>query len=123
VESRSHCAGEKICRRGDTGYGLFLIRRGAVRIGLPVAPGQHHHLATSGRGSSFGEVSFFDRDVRSADAIAHSDTDLYILPRERFDALAQDHRRLAFQLLYGLGSARSSGLRFANAELRALEHG
>ena len=44
-----------------------------------------------------------------------------VLPRERFDELAREHHRLAFQLLDGLGSALSSRLRFANAELRVLE--
>ncbi|HSQ03380.1 MAG TPA: SulP family inorganic anion transporter, partial [Burkholderiales bacterium] len=83
MESRSYRAGEKICATGDTGTELFLIRRGAVRIMLPLNSGkQSHHLATFSRGNFFGEVSFFDAEPRSADAIALTDTDLYALSRE-----------------------------------------
>ena len=120
LERRSFRAGERIFAMGESGDELFLIRRGAVRIVLPLSATESHHLATFGRGNFFGEMSFLDRDARSADAIAFTDTDLFVLSEHRFDALAAGHRRLAMQLFNGLARALANRLRYADAELRAL---
>jgi SulP family sulfate permease len=121
MEKRSYKAGDKIFKRGDTGDEIFLIRNGAVRIMLPLSEKQSHHLGTFGRGSFFGEMAFLDGDVRSADAVAFSDTELYVLSRKTFDAVAEDHKKLALGLMAGIASVIASRLRYTNAELRVLE--
>jgi SulP family sulfate permease len=121
MEKRSCKAGEKIFRRGDAGDELFLIRKGAVRIMLPISEKLSHHLGTFGRGSFFGEMSFLDGGVRSADAVAFSDTELYVISRKNFDLLAEQHKKLAVAFMAGLASVLSSRLRYTNAELRVLE--
>lgn len=121
MEQRSYRAGERIFARGDSGDELFLIRRGAVRIMLPISDKQSHHLGTFGRGAFFGEMAFLDGDARSADAVAFTDTDLFVLSRKTFDALAEEHKKLGLGLMEGLASVLASRLRYTNAELRALE--
>ena len=121
MERRSFKAGERIFAAGDTGDELFMIRRGAVRILLPVQGTAGHHLATFGRGDFFGEMSFLDRAPRSADAVAHTDADLFVLSRSRFDSLAEEHKRLAINLLEGLAKALAIRLRHTNTEVRALQ--
>jgi SulP family sulfate permease len=121
METRSFAAGETIFRRGEPGETLFLIRRGRVRALLPIAEGQTHHLATFGRGDFFGEMTFLDREARSADAVAATPTELFVLSRTRFDALATEHRALALNLLEGLARTLSVRLRYSNAEVRMLQ--
>jgi len=121
MEKRSYRAGEKIFKRGDGGDEIFLIRNGAVRIVLPLSDRQSHHLGTFGRGSFFGEMAFLDGDVRSADAVAFSDTELYVLSRKIFDTVAEDHKKLALGLMTGLARVIANRLRYTNAELRTLE--
>jgi SulP family sulfate permease len=121
METRSYRKGEPIFARGDPGQELYLVRRGAVRVTLPVKDGQEHHLATFNRGNFFGEMSFMDRAERSANARALTDTDLFVLSRERFDAMAEDHKKLAADLFEGLARALALRLRYADAELRMLE--
>jgi SulP family sulfate permease len=123
MEQRSYKAGDKIFARGDTGDTLFLIRRGAVRIELPIGGKLNYHVATFGRGDFFGEMTFLDREPRSADAKAFTNTELYVLSRERFDALASEHKKLAIQLLEGIARTLAIRLRRANRELRALQEG
>jgi SulP family sulfate permease len=120
MEMRSCKAGEKIFARGETGDELFLIRRGAVRILLPLEGREAHHLATFARGDFFGEMAFLDREPRSADAVAYTDADLFVLSRRRFDGLADDHKRLGMNLLEGLARTLAIRLRRANTELRAI---
>ncbi|OFZ86692.1 MAG: cyclic nucleotide-binding protein [Betaproteobacteria bacterium RBG_16_66_20] len=121
MDKRSFKRGEKIFARGESGDELLLIRRGSVRIMLPLDDKQSHHLATFGRGDFIGEMSFLDGAARSADAVAFSDTDLYALSRKRFDAMASEHKRLAINLFEGLARMLAIRLRFANSELLLLE--
>ena len=121
MDKRSFKAGEKIFARGEGGDELLLIRRGSVRIVLPLNDKQSHHLATFGRGDFIGEMSFLDGAARSADAVAFTDTDLYALSRKRFDAFASDHKRLAINLFEGLARMLAIRLRFTNSELRLLQ--
>lgn len=123
MEGRSFAAGEFIFRRGDPGQELFLIRFGSVRIMLPVDDAHTHHLATFSRGDFFGEMSFLDGEPRSADAIAFTDTELFVLSRSRFDSLSDEHKRLAINLLEGLARALAIRLRHTDAELRVLQEG
>ncbi|MBF0635530.1 MAG: SLC26A/SulP transporter family protein [Nitrospinae bacterium] len=121
MEKRSYKAGDKIFKRGDVGDELFLIRRGAVRILLPLSEKQSHHLGTFGRGAFFGEMAFLDGHARSADAVAFSDTDLYVLSRKTFEIVAEQHKKLARDVMEGLASVLASRLRYTTAELRAME--
>jgi len=121
MEKRSYKAGEKIFACGDSGADLYLVRRGAVRVMLPFAGEQEHHLATFGRGSFFGEMSFLDGGQRSANAFALTDTDLYVLSRKRFDTVAEAHGKLANDLFEGLARGLALRLRYTDAELKVLE--
>ena len=112
---------EKIFSRGYQGDEMFLIRRGSVRILLPLEGGKRHHLATIGRGDFFGELSFLDRQARSADVEAKGPTDLYILSRSRFNELSRAKPAIGVQVFARLASAIAERLRQADIELQALE--
>lgn len=121
MEKRSFRRGEKIFGRGDTDDVLFLVRCGAVRIMLQLDETQWRHVGTFGRGNFFGEMAFLDGQARSADAFALTDTELFALSRGKFDALAEEHKRMAINLLEGLARVLAIRLRFANAELHVLQ--
>ena len=121
MDKRSYKLGEKIFALGEVSDELLLIRRGSVRILLPLDEKQSHHLATFGRGDFIGEMAFLDGAARSANAVAFSDTDIYALSRQRFDVLAREHKRLAINLFEGLARMLAIRMRFTNAELRLLQ--
>jgi sulfate permease, SulP family len=122
MEKRSIKAGERIFQRKENGDELFLIRRGLVRITLPLKTDPDgHHLATFGRGDFFGEMSFLDGEPRSADATAKTDTDLFVLSRKRFDTLLNEHVRLTINLMEGLSRTLALRLRRTDKELRVLQ--
>ncbi|HUJ41130.1 MAG TPA: SulP family inorganic anion transporter [Candidatus Acidoferrales bacterium] len=123
MELASYKAGETIFSRKDPGERLLLIRRGLVRIEIPVGDSMLYHVSTFGRGDYIGEISFLDRKRRSAHAVAVTDTDLYILSRDRFDALAEEHKKIAMQLMEAVASTLATRLRRANKQIRALQEG
>ena len=119
IVERSFPAGAAIFQSGDRGDELFLIRRGVVRIILPTASG-HHNLASFGRGDFFGEVAFLDRGMRSANAVATTPTDLFVLSRARLDALSHAHPLVGTKIFARLARALALRLRRTDGELRAL---
>ena len=121
VESIQLKAGERVFSQGDGGDELYLVRRGAVDILLPLAAEKHHHLATIARGDYFGEMAFFDRDIRSADAVAKVGTHLFALSRQRFNEVVLNDAVVGTKVFARLALLVSRRLRSANAELHALE--
>jgi len=121
VHERSVKAGEAIFTVGDSGDELFMIRRGTVRILLPLKGGKYHHLATFSHGDYFGEMGFIDCKQRSADAIAKTDCELYVLSRKKFNIRVYDNAVLGARVFARIASAISARLRQTDSELSALE--
>lgn len=122
MEERSFKAGETIYSIGDPGQAIYLVRRGEIRILAPIGGSrQLHHVASIGRGDFFGGLAFLDGRPRSDSAIAHTDTDVYVLTMAHFNELAEEHKRLAFVLVLAISRTLAHRLRHANGE-RALLH-
>lgn len=114
-------AGGKVFSAGDEGDEVFFVRRGRVHILLPLEGGKRHHLATIGSGEFFGEMAFLDSGIRSADAEAAVETDLYVMSRKMFDDAVRYHPGVAARLFEALADAIAQRLRTTDGELRALE--
>jgi len=114
-------AGHKVFQRGDQGDEIYLIRKGTVRVLLPLSGGKKHHIATFQRGNFFGEMAFLDREVRSADAEAKTDCKLYRISRQEFEEYVDSNPVLGVRVYNRLARAVSLRLRQTNSELRALE--
>ncbi len=113
--------GSRVFAAGDAGDEVFFVRRGRIHILLPLEGGKRHHLATFCRGDFFGEMSFLDRGVRSAEAEAATETELFVLSRAGFDRLAASDPLLASHIFERLALAIAQRLRTTDAELRTLE--
>jgi SulP family sulfate permease len=122
MQLRSFKAGESIYTIGDQEQELFLIQRGAVRIMAPISGSrQLHHIATFGRGDFFGGLAFLDERSRSDSAIAHTDIDVFVLPLDQFNLLAEEHKKLALLLITAISRTLAHRLRHADGE-RTLLH-
>ncbi|WP_291994013.1 SulP family inorganic anion transporter [Candidatus Accumulibacter sp. ACC003] len=112
----------KVYSFGDPGNELFLIRKGAVRITLP-APGElpGHHALTYGRGDFFGGMAFLSEMSRFNDAIALEDTELFVLQRDQFAKLREEHKRLACELVEAVAKVLALRLRYSDKELMAMQ--
>jgi SulP family sulfate permease len=122
LEQRAYKAGERIFAVGDEGDELFLIRRGSVRIVLPVEGTTGHHLVSYGRGGFFGGMSFLDHQPRATDAVAFTDVDLFVLKRSQFDTLNEEHKRLAVNLLEAIAGVLATRLRYSHMEMASLRN-
>lgn len=85
--------------KGDTSDGLYAIRRGQIRIGTTDDLGQQMTMNFLGSGDVFGEIALLDGRLRTADAVAMEDTDMFFLPRRDFLKLLHGEPTIALQLI------------------------
>jgi SulP family sulfate permease len=121
MEKRSVAAGERVFSNGDVGDEVYLVRRGCVKLLMPLIAGKHHHLETISAGGLFGEIAFLDKGTRSMDAEAKEASDLYVLSRARFNERSHADPGIGVRVFARLAVAIASGIRERDAELRTLE--
>jgi len=115
--------GSVIFRRGDGGDALYFVRRGWVRVELALDQGRRLHLATFGQGDFFGDMAFIDQGVRSADAVASGETELFVLSRKDMEAATAREPRLGRALFESLARTLAHRLRETDRALAALQQG
>lgn len=120
VVERSYIAGAVLFEAGQASDELFLVRRGTIRVTLPLGTKGYHTLATFGRGHFFGEMAFLVRGRRSATAVATSATDVYVISRAEFDAVSHRNPIVGLKIFARLARMLAERLRRADAELRML---
>ncbi len=122
VTTRSVPAGEPVFRAGERGDQMFIIRRGRVRITLPLRHTEkHHRLASFARGDFFGDLGFLTGKKRIADVFAETPTDLFVLSRPRFDELSHHNPAVGAMFFARLAVAVALRLRATDKELRKLQ--
>jgi uncharacterized membrane protein len=90
AERRRLRAGETVFRQGDPPEYLYVVESGAVEIVLPTR-GEDIILASFEAGSFFGELAVFDRQWRTANARAATESSLLCVPLDEVAALLERH--------------------------------
>jgi len=86
-------AGHTVFEDGTPSSGLFIVLTGRVRI-----LGTDGELAELGPGEHFGELSLLFGTAHQHTVETLEDSELMVLPKERFDALLGDNPRLAGEI-------------------------
>jgi CRP-like cAMP-binding protein len=100
---------------------MFFIKKGTVKIMLPLSDGLSYHIVSFTRGGFFGDMAFLDKGKRSANAVAADDVILYILTRKEFDKIAEQNPEIAGRFFEKMALVISHRLRQNNIELKALQ--
>jgi CRP-like cAMP-binding protein len=90
LRPRSFSKNEVIFLKGDSGLGLYLIRRGRVKICVVDRLGAELVFTFLSQGDMLGEIALLDGKPRSATAIAVEKTDTLYLDRHEFINFLQD---------------------------------
>ncbi len=81
--------GQTLFRKGDEGTALYIVKKGTVKIVLPSRLGDEVIVTIFSEGDIFGEMSMFDGEPRSADALALEPSEIYLLSRRDFLSFLQ----------------------------------
>ncbi|MFN8495139.1 MAG: cyclic nucleotide-binding domain-containing protein [Caldilineaceae bacterium] len=84
-------AGERVYRIGESGDALYLIENGEIELTEENANGVVEEKARIGANGFFGEMSLFTGLIRTEDATAIRNTNLWILYKSDLDELAGQH--------------------------------
>ncbi|TGL63046.1 STAS domain-containing protein [Leptospira ognonensis] len=114
-------SGENVFNMGDVSDEMYFIRKGTIRIQLPIEGKRSHHLATFGKGDFFGDMAFLDKETRSADAVAIETSSLYGISRIKFDEYVATHPIFGNLFFESLAYTLSKRLRLNHVELSALQ--
>jgi sulfate permease, SulP family len=113
-------SGEYLFREGDVSDALFLVAVGRLRVAIE-GDGGERRLRSMVAGSFVGEIGLYSQEPRSASVIAEQDALIYRLSASALERLTTTDSALvaAFHaLLFRLSAER---LRFASAEIAALQ--
>jgi len=121
MEIRHFVAGATIYARGTPGDELYWVRRGTVRLVAPLEASKVKPTASFGRGDFFGGLAFMDNQPRPHDAVALTDTEVYVLTRSNFEQVVASHHKLAFNLANSMARTFAMRLRRAERKLAILQ--
>lgn len=91
--------GASIFAKGDPGNSLFFVISGTVKIGVSSADGRGAIFNLINPGEIFGEIAVLDGLARTADAIANSDCELFVMDRRDFMILLDSQPLLAKKMI------------------------
>ena len=121
MDIRSYQPGEVIYAAGQPGDELYWVRRGSVRLMARLPLGQRKPVASFGRGDFFGSLAFMDGKPRPNDAVAVTETELYVLTREKYNEVTAMHKQLAVDLANALTRTMAMRLRRVEGKLAMLQ--
>ena len=110
--------GQVLFKAGDKPDGMYLVRKGEVRVYLE-QNGKEVTLVTIGDGGMIGEMALFDHQPRSASVKATKDTEVTLISLVDFEKLMKQIPKW----FVGLMVALSGRLRQTNERLQKLEAG
>ena len=99
VKERKYAKGEIILKQGDEGIGLFIIKKGKIKVSKTLASGKTLDIAVHSDGEYFGELAMLDNKPRTATVTAIEDTEVYIMTYWEFKALLESKPEIALSLL------------------------
>src|ERR1700739_2552943 len=91
--------GTTIFSKGDPGTSLIAVISGTVKISISSADGRNAILNLIGPGELFGEMSVLSNQPRSADAIANTNCELFVIDRREFLPFVRGQPSLAMKFI------------------------
>jgi CRP/FNR family cyclic AMP-dependent transcriptional regulator len=119
ADERLFHRGETIFEENTTGKSLMVIISGEVRITQRARISGEETLSVLKKGDFFGEMALLEDLPRSATAIAHSDTFMLEISREKFLHFIEKDAVSGVKILFTLANILSSRLREADIKIKA----
>ena len=91
--------GATIFSKGDPGNSLIAVISGTVKISISSPDGRNAILNLIGPGETFGEVAVLDGKARTADAIANSNCEIFVIDRRDFLPFVKSQPALAMKFI------------------------
>jgi CRP-like cAMP-binding protein len=91
--------GATIYSRGDPGNSLYAVISGTAKMSISSPDGRSAILNIIGPGEIFGEIALLDGRARTADAIANTNCEVFIIDRREFIPFVKSQPALAMKFI------------------------
>jgi len=91
--------GATIYSKGDPGNSLYAVISGTAKMSISSADGRNAILNLIGPGEIFGEIALLDGRARTADAIANTNCEVFIIDRREFIPFVKSQPALAMKFI------------------------
>jgi CRP/FNR family transcriptional regulator, cyclic AMP receptor protein len=91
--------GSALFAKGDPGHSLYAVISGSVKMSISSADGRSAILNIIGPGEIFGEIALLDGGVRSSDAIANTNCEMFVIDRREFIPFVRSQPALAMKFI------------------------
>ncbi len=119
-EKRAFEPGEMVVRQGDETDAVFVIASGIVTVQLPAKNTAPTRISSLGPGAIFGEMGLIDGSPRSADVVAETDAECWVLSIDALHDFLGENPTVMNQVLTNLVKDLSDRLRQSNRMVMSL---
>ncbi|MBI3182945.1 MAG: cyclic nucleotide-binding domain-containing protein [Myxococcales bacterium] len=114
--------GDTICRQGDTGRSMYVVRSGEVVVCRDMGKGDLVRMVRLGPGEFFGEMTLIDIQPRSATVVVERPALLYSLTNRDLYQLYQQDTEGYVMVLQNICRELSRRLRKADQRISQMAH-
>jgi CRP-like cAMP-binding protein len=109
--------GQEVCKQGDVGRSMFLVRHGEVVVTRDAPSGKRIRMVRMGEGQFFGEMTLIDIQKRSATVLVEEPSLLWSLGNKELYKLYQEDTPGYVMVLQNICRELSRRLRTTNARI------
>ena len=91
--------GATLFSKGDPGNSLFAVISGTVKMSISSPDGRSAIFNLIGPGEIFGEIAVLDGQLRTADATANTNCEIFVIDRREFLPFVRSHPALAMKFI------------------------
>jgi glutaminase len=118
---RKFDAGAFLCREGDPADSLFFILSGQVRVSVPLDRNRSGRIYSMTGGAAVGEMAMLDRGRRSADIVADTPVNCYVLDYQTLESRSEPvYMEIRLKLVANIARELTRKLRQATLEIKLL---
>jgi CRP/FNR family transcriptional regulator, cyclic AMP receptor protein len=97
--ARRYNPGEIIYLQGETSKDFYFLAKGKVKVSILKENGSEKILAIQEDNTFFGESGSFDRHPYFATATALDDSEIFVIPIDRAEAVIREHPDVSFMVI------------------------
>jgi CRP/FNR family transcriptional regulator len=101
---RTYEKDEIVFLEGEPCQGLYIVRKGTVKVYKLSSEGREQILSFTAAGRSFNEVAVFDGGPNPANVSAFEPSTIWIVPRTAIIALIEHNPQIALAIIQNLGT-------------------
>lgn len=118
ADIQQYAPGDVVFSEGDAEEYLYVIIRGSFHVTSTGRSGEDLTFFVAGSGLIFGEMSFLDRQPRSATITAGEPSEVFRLTRDDFEDLLAKEPTAAARFMFGVAEILSRRMRGANQRIK-----